>query len=145
MKLKQILVAILLFVAPMSAVGAESLRLAKIFSDCMVLQQQTDAPIWGWAKPSAKVVVKPSWSSRSYTVKADNNGAWRIAVETPSYGGPYSVKVLCGKESVELKDVLIGEVWVCSGQSNMEMPISGFVRYNQPVEESLDTCIDARN
>ena len=72
LKLKQILVAILLLVAPMSAVGAESLRLAKIFSDCMVLQQQTDAPIWGWSKPSAKVVVKPSWSSRSYTVKADN-------------------------------------------------------------------------
>ena len=145
MKLKQILVAILLFMAPMSAMGAESLRLAKIFSDCMVLQQQTDAPIWGWAKPSAKVVVKPSWSSRSYAVKADNNGAWRIAVETPSYGGPYSVKVSCGKECVELKDVLIGEVWVCSGQSNMEMPVSGFVRYNQPVEGSLDTCIDAIN
>ena len=145
MKLKQILVAILLFMAPMSAVGAESLRLAKIFSDCMVLQQQTDASIWGWAKPAAKVVVKPSWSSRSYTVKADNKGAWRIAVETPSYGGPYSIKVSCGKERLELKDVLIGEVWVCSGQSNMEMPVSGFVRYNQPVEGSLDTCIDAIN
>ena len=145
MKLKQILVAILLFMAPMSAVGAESLRLAKIFSDCMVLQQQSNAPIWGWTKPAAKVVVKPSWSSRSYTVKADNKGAWRIAVETPSYGGPYSIKVSCGKERLELKDVLIGEVWVCSGQSNMEMPISGFVRYNQPVDESLETCIDAIN
>ena len=55
MRLREILIALLLFVAPMSAVGAESLRLAKIFSDCMVLQQQTDAPIWGWAKPSAKV------------------------------------------------------------------------------------------
>ena len=145
MKLKQILIALLILIAPLTAVGAESLRLAKIFSDCMVLQQQTNAPIWGWTKPSAKVVVKPSWSSRSYSVKADKDGAWRIAVETPSYGGPYSVKVSCGKESLELKDVLIGEVWVCSGQSNMEMPISGFVRYNQPVNESLETCTKAIN
>jgi sialate O-acetylesterase len=145
MKFKQILLALLLFVAPMSVVGAESLRLAKIFSDYMVLQQQTSAPIWGWAKPSAKVVVKPSWSSRSYAAKSDKNGAWRISVETPTYGGPHSIKISCGKESVELKDVLIGEVWVCSGQSNMEMPISGFVRYNQPVAESLETCIKAVN
>ncbi len=145
MKLKQILIALLILIAPLTAVGAESLRLAKIFSDCMVLQQQTNAPIWGWTKPSAKVVVKPSWSSRSYSVKADKDGAWRIAVETPSYGGPYSVKVSCGKESIELKDVLIGEVWVCSGQSNMEMPVSGFVRYNQPVNESLETCTKAIN
>ena len=83
MKLKQILLALLIFVAPLTAVGAESLRLAKIFSDCMVLQQQTSAPIWGWAKPSAKVSIKTSWNSRSYTVKANEDGAWRIAVETP--------------------------------------------------------------
>ena len=145
MKLKQIILALLIFVAPLTAVGVESLRLAKIFSDCMVLQQQTSAPIWGWAKPLAKVSVKTSWNSRSYTVKANKDGAWRIAVETPSYGGPYSIKVSCGKENLELKDVLIGEVWVCSGQSNMEMPISGFVRYNQPVNESLESCTKAIN
>lgn len=145
MKIRQILFVFILFMAPLTAVGAESLRLAKIFSDCMVLQQQTNAPIWGWAKPSAKVVVKPSWSSHSYVTKSDKDGVWRISVETPTYGGPHSIKVSCGKESVELKDVLIGEVWVCSGQSNMEMPISGFVRYNQPVEGSLECCIDAIN
>ena len=145
MKFREILLALLLFVVPMSVAGAESLRLAKIFSDNMVLQQQTDAPIWGWAKPSAKVVVKPSWSSRSYVAKSDNAGAWRISVATPTYGGPHSIKISCGKECFELTDVLIGEVWVCSGQSNMEMPVSGFVRYNQPVAESLETCIDAIN
>ena len=145
MRVKQLFLALLLVVAPLSTFGAESLRLARVFSDCMVLQQQTDAPIWGWAEPSAKVVVRPSWSSRSYAVKADAKGAWRVSLATPSYGGPYSVCVTCGKERVELKDVMIGEVWVCSGQSNMEMPMEGFVRYNQPVEESLETALKAIN
>lgn len=145
MKLKQIFIALILFAMPLSAIGAESLRLARIFSDHMILQQQTSAPVWGWAKPLAKVVVKPSWESRSYSVKADKDGAWRLSVDTPSYGGPYSLTITCGKESVELTDVLIGEVWVCSGQSNMEMPMKGFVKYNQVVEGSLETCLAAEN
>lgn len=143
MMIRTLLLCAICTLAPLFSLMAEPLSVAKIFSDNMILQQQADAPIWGWAEPDAKVVVKPSWASKSYTAKADKDGAWRVEVKTPSYGGPYSVNIACGKERLELKDVLIGEVWICSGQSNMEMPISGFVRYSQPVEQSLETCLDA--
>ena len=143
MKLRLFVLCAICTLASTSLLHAEPLKLAKIFSDHMIFQQQTSAPVWGWAEPNAKVVVKPSWGSRSYSVKADNEGAWRLSVETPAYGGPYSVKIASGKERIELKDVLVGEVWVCAGQSNMEMPIEGFMRYSQPIVESVDTSLDA--
>ncbi len=110
----------------------------------MVLQQQSNAPVWGWAEPGAKVSVKPSWGG-SYSVKAAEDGSWRVEIKTPEYGGPHALKIACGKEQIELKDLLIGEVWVCSGQSNMEMPIKGFVGNNQPVNGSVETCMESIN
>lgn len=145
MKLKKLILCTLCAILSLPALATESLRVAKIFSDHMVLQQQSSAPIWGWAAPESKIVVKSSWDSRTYTTRSDSQGAWKVAVETPSHGGPYSLKISSGREQIELKDILIGEVWVCSGQSNMEMPISGFLQYSQPVEESLETCLAAEN
>ena len=145
MRLRHLILCALCTAMSVSAFAAEPLRLAKIFSDHMVFQQQTTAPVWGWAEPGSKVVVKTSWDSRSYAVKSSESGDWRVEVKTPSYGGPYSVKVSCGKERIELKDILVGEVWICSGQSNMEMPVAGFVRYNQPLVGAVDTCLDAIN
>ena len=145
MKLKKLILCSLCVILTLPALSAESLRVAKIFSDYMVLQQQSSAPIWGWAAPDSKVVVKSSWDSQTYTATSDAKGAWRVAVKTPSHGGPYSLKIRCGREQIELKDIFIGEVWVCSGQSNMEMPVSGFLHYSQPVEESLETCLAAEN
>ena len=145
MKLRATILCFVCTFVPMSLLHAEPLRLAKIFSDHMIFQQQTSAPVWGWAEPDAKVVVKPSWGSRSYSAKADSEGAWRVSVDTPTYGGPYSVKIASGKERIELKDVLVGEVWVCAGQSNMEMPVEGFVCYSQPIVGSVDTSLDAIN
>ena len=143
MMIRTFILCVVCTLAPLFSLMAEPLKVAKIFSDNMVLQQQSNAPIWGWAEPNAKVVVKASWASKAYTAKADAEGAWQVEVATPAYGGPYIVNVSSGKEHVELKDVLIGEVWICSGQSNMEMPISGYVRYSQPVEKSVETCLDA--
>ena len=96
-----------------------------IFSDHLVLQQQTEAPIWGKSTPNKNVRLITSWDNRTYTALSDGNGNWMIKVKTPAAGGPYSISISDGKELV-LKDILIGEVWICSGQSNMEMPLAGW-------------------
>lgn len=110
-----------------------TITLPAIFGNHMVLQQQTDAAIWGKASPGATVKISSSWNNKSATVKADNQGGWKIKIKTPSAGGPYSIVISDGT-SLELKDVLIGEVWVCSGQSNMEIQMKGY--YNQPIKGS---------
>lgn len=107
------------------AVSAE-LRLARIFSDRMVLQRETSAPVWGRARSNSAVTVKTSWNGASVTVRSDADGKWKAFVETGAAGGPYTLSVSCGKEKIEVQDIMLGEVWVCSGQSNMEMPLRGF-------------------
>ena len=112
-----------------------------IFGDNMVLQQQSEAQFRGKAAPGKKVVIRPSWSSQAVTAAVGRDGCWQAAVPTPSAGGPYTIELNDG-ESLTLRDVLIGEVWLCSGQSNMEMPMRGFP--NQPVEGSADAIIRAK-
>jgi sialate O-acetylesterase len=101
------------------------LKLPAVISDNMVLQQESRAPLWGWAEKGQTVSVSASWTERVREVKVDEDGKWRARVRTPKAGGPYTIKVSCGAESITIKDVLIGEVWVCSGQSNMEFRVSG--------------------
>lgn len=105
-------------------------KLPAIFGDNMVLQQQTDAAIWGQATPNKTVKITTSWNKKSYSANADSEGKWKIKMQTPSAGGPFSITISDGK-SLTLKNVLIGEVWVCSGQSNMQMTMAGY--RNQPV------------
>ena len=112
-----------------------------IFGDNMVLQQQSEAQFWGKAAPGKKVTIRPSWSAKPVTATAGRDGRWQAAVPTPEAGGPYTVELSDG-EPLTLRDVLIGEVWLCSGQSNMEMPMRGFL--NQPVEGSADAIIRAK-
>lgn len=100
-------------------------KLSPLFSDHMVLQQQTDAPIWGTAKPNKKVTLVASWNNQKVNVKADANGNWKAQLQTPKAGGPYNITISDGK-SIQLNDVMIGEVWLCSGQSNMEFPVKGW-------------------
>ncbi len=102
------------------------LKLPAIIGDSMVLQQQTKAPIWGWANKGEKVTVKGSWPGATpATATAGNDGKWMTKIQTPIAGGPYNVTIT-GSEKITLKGVLIGEVWICSGQSNMEMPVEGW-------------------
>lgn len=117
------------------------ITLPHVFGNNMVLQQQTDAKFWGKADPSSKVTVRPSWDRKSaVTVMSDADGKWQASVPTPSAGGPYSIEISDGEKLV-LENVLIGEVWFCSGQSNMEMPVKGFD--SQPVEGSADVIMQA--
>ena len=101
-------------------------RLPHIICDNMVLQQQTDVRLWGWAQPGKSVKITTSWSSEAVSAKADKNGKWLVNVKTPkaSYT-PLSITFDDG-EPLTVSNVLAGEVWVCAGQSNMEMPVKGF-------------------
>ncbi|MDO4336446.1 MAG: sialate O-acetylesterase [Bacteroidales bacterium] len=108
--------------------------LPDIFSSNAVLQQQSDARLWGWATPGSTVSLVPSWSGKKVEVKADpKSGEWTAQVATPAASyTPYTLTIDDGDGPVTLTDILIGEVWFCSGQSNMEMPLRGFGF--QPVE-----------
>ncbi len=119
-------------------------RLSHLVGDNMVLQQQTEARLWGWAKPGAQVKVTTSWSSDVTAVKAAKDGAWIAKVRTPkaSYE-PLTLTFDDGDGPLTIRNVLSGEVWVCAGQSNMEMPVKGF--WGCPVEGYNQAVVDARN
>ncbi|MDD2512855.1 MAG: sialate O-acetylesterase [Proteiniphilum sp.] len=90
----------------------------------MVLQQNADFLFWGDASPGEQVTIEPSWTSERYHAQADEGGGWSLQIPTPSYGGPYSLS-FTGENSICLENVMVGEVWFCSGQSNMEMTLGG--------------------
>lgn len=101
---------------------AEQLTLSRIISDHAVLQRNTEAPIWGTAPAGAVIVVEFRLSFAS-TV-ADGEGNWRLSIPTRDAGGPFELIVRCGDQSITVTDLLVGEVWVCSGQSNMEFGLA---------------------
>ncbi|MBK1879737.1 sialate O-acetylesterase [Pelagicoccus mobilis] len=96
-------------------------KLPSVFTDHMVLQRNVELPIWGSADPGEKVRVK--FNGQSLRVKADENGKWQVELQPMEAGGPFELLVM-GKNKLTVRDVLIGEVWVCSGQSNMEWPVA---------------------
>lgn len=95
------------------------LRLASLFTDSMVLQREASVPVWGWAAPGSEVRVRASWSDSVHVAAADAAGRWSVHLETPGAGGPHELRIAAERE-ILLRDVLVGEVWLCSGQSNME-------------------------
>lgn len=113
------------------------ITLPDIVSDNMVLQQQAEACLWGKANANAEVIIRPSWNREVYKVTADAEGKWVAKIQTPtaSYQA-YTISISDGEE-VKLNNVLVGEVWFCSGQSNMEMPLRGFV--NCPIAGANET------
>ena len=110
----------------------------------MVLQQQTECNLWGTADKGQTVKITTSWDQKTYLVKAGKDGKFEVKVQTPEAGGPYEITFNDGK-AVTLHNILIGEVWICAGQSNMEMQMKGFKQ--QPVEgttEELLRCKDSQ-
>ncbi|MDE5890178.1 MAG: 9-O-acetylesterase, partial [Bacteroidales bacterium] len=99
-------------------------KMPAMFSDNMVLQRETSAPMWGTSDKGKTVKVKTSWDGRIYRACVQPDGRWSLSVETPKAGGPYIITVDDGDRTV-FSNVMIGEVWLCSGQSNMEMPLNG--------------------
>jgi sialate O-acetylesterase len=117
-------------------------QLPSIFGSNMVLQQASNVPLWGSAAANRHIKITTSWNHQSYSCVADKSGHWKVFVKTASAGGPYEIKIDNGKE-LTLSNILIGEVWLCSGQSNMEIPLKGFL--NQPVLHSNNILAHANN
>lgn len=108
--------------------------LPSVFGDNMVFQQKTNAAVWGKADPGKTVKLVPGWNKKTYSATADAQGNWKISMPTPGFGGPYAITISDG-EALILNNVLVGEVWVCSGQSNMEMPLAGWGKVNNYKQE----------
>ena len=134
------LFAIILILASAYTVDAR-IVLSGLIADNMVLQQNSEVALWGTCEPRAEVAVTPSWNGSTVTVKSDQNGEWKVYVKTPRAGGPYSITFSDGEEIV-INNVLIGEVWLCMGQSNMVMPMKGFTA--QPVEGAMEYIVGAK-
>ncbi len=131
-----------LFLLLATVCGAK-VRLPALVGNNMVLQRDTDVKIWGWADPGEEVRIKSSWDGRILSAVADAKGEWNVKLqtrETATYP-PYTIDVNSKSSSFTLTDVLLGEVWVCSGQSNMGMPVQGTV--SQPVHNSASTILEA--
>ena len=105
-----------------SALQAE-ISLPKVIGSGMVLQRETEAAIWGWAEPGETLTITCSWAKNPVSVKADADGNWSVKLATGPAGGPHTI-TLTASNTITLEDVLFGEVWLDSGQSNMEMPIA---------------------
>ena len=106
---------------------AISLVLANIFSDHAVIQRGDWVPVWGWGDPGAKVSVTGSWNGVTMNTTVQPDGSWRVSLPARYCEGmDLTLTVQSGRETLVRKDIALGEVWLCSGQSNMEMPLSGF-------------------
>lgn len=124
-----------IFFFAVAAAAEAKVWLPEILGDNMVLQQQTEVKLWGKAAPDSEVTVATSWDRHKSRIRSASDGSWEISVPTPAAGyEPQSLTISDKESSVTIKDILIGEVWYCSGQSNMEMPLGGF--WNCPVEDA---------
>src|ERR1700732_4965747 len=115
------------------------LTTAKLFGDHMVLQRNQDVPVWGWSKKKAKVIV--GFNGQSVSVKADDQGYWKAVLKPMKEGGPYVMKVSSGREHLVYNDVMLGEVWLCSGQSNMEFQLKNAYGYKAEIKNAAQLPI----
>ena len=117
------------------------IKVANILGDNMVLQRNSEVKIWGKAKAGQKLIVASEWNKMKVTATSDVNGNWIAKLKTTEAGGPYIISITSGKEKITLRNILLGEVWLCSGQSNMEMPMAEYA--DQPVNGANDELVNA--
>ena len=101
------------------------LSVSNLFSDHIVLERNAKVDFWGCAAPGQKLTISTGWGNRISTV-TNADGTWKIKLRTPMAGRPYYIYIMTSEDHIELKDVLIGEVWLASGQSNMDIPLKGW-------------------
>jgi len=139
--MKRIILLILILNLPF-LIFAE-IKLPAIFSDNMLLQQNTQVNIWGKADANKTVIIKMSWSKKTIKTIADESGNWKTSFATPATDGKSQTITISDGKTITLNNILLGELWFCSGQSNMEMPMKGFK--NQPVENSNMDILNSKN
>lgn len=125
-----------------AARGAAEIRLPAVLGSHMVLQQNSEVRIWGWSDADEEITVRAAWSDTATAkTRAAGDGAWSVTLHTPAAGGPHEITI-AGENTVTLSDVLIGEVWICGGQSNMEWPVGksgwapGIDNYEKEIQEA---------
>ncbi|WP_299553976.1 sialate O-acetylesterase [Seonamhaeicola sp.] len=135
-------VAALFFFLIIQLVNAE-VKLPAIVSSNMVLQRNTTVVLWGWADANEKISIEASWLSENLQLKADGSGNWRIEVKTTNDKTPQTIKIKGKTSSIVLDNVLFGEVWLCSGQSNMQQSLKGY--YGQPTFGGSKAIANSKN
>lgn len=117
-------------------------KLPAVISDNMVLQQRSTVALWGWADAGETVEIKNSWNNKTVKTVTDKNGNWQVKIKTSQAGGPYNL-IIKGHNSITINNVLLGQVWLCSGQSNMEFPLgkqqgwrSGVINYEEEIAKA---------
>ena len=117
-----------------------AIKLPALIGNNMVLQQNATIKVWGWADAGEKVTVEASWQTSTAYALTSANGNWETTIQTPAAGGPYKIAVTGRDYTITIENVLIGEVWVCSGQSNMEFTmrgLGGWARYKPEVRDEV--------
>jgi len=117
-----------------------NVRLPAVIGSHMVLQQQSNVTIWGWCDAGENIKLKTTWDTTTYNAVGSSSAKWTMKVKTPLAGGPYQITIT-GNNNIVLEDILIGEVWVCSGQSNMEMSVAWGLPYESDVANATDKSI----
>lgn len=137
---KNIFLLVITIIFKLSCLG--QLRLPAVLSSNMVLQQNESVLLWGWGNPAEKVFITTSWDNKTDSVITSNGAKWSLRVKTPAAGGPYTI-TFQQREKIVLDNIMAGEVWVCSGQSNMDWNFYAGVNDMQP-EIDLGTQPDIR-
>jgi sialate O-acetylesterase len=119
------------------------IKVASVLGDNMVLQRNTEVKLWGTAEPNQKLTIITGWNKAKISTVASESGQWLVKAKTTDAGGPFIISIVSGKEKIQLQNILLGEVWLCSGQSNMEMPMLGF--NDQPINASNEALAEANN
>jgi len=119
------------------------IKIGSILGDNMVLQRNTEVSIWGKANTNEKLTLNASWNKEKITTTCNQKGEWLVKIKTTEAGGPYTISISAGKEKVIIKNILLGEVWLCSGQSNMEMVMAGM--NDSPINGSNEMLTNADN
>ena len=130
---------ITLFLACLFLQANAQLTASRLFGDHMVLQRNQDVPVWGWAPKKAKVIV--NFNGQLVSAKADEQGYWKAILKPMEAGGPFVMKITSGKEHLEYSDVMLGEVWLCSGQSNMEFQLKNALGYKAEIKNAAQQPI----
>ena len=119
------------------------IKLPSIIASNMVLQRNTSVKIWGWATPGEKISIKATWISEIVKITVSDNGRWEIAIKTTLSKESQSIQLKSSESNINLENILFGEVWVCSGQSNMRMPLKGYT--GQPTFEGNLSVATSKN
>ena len=119
---------------PLLSIG--QIKTSKLISDHMVLQRDMALPIWGWDEPGTLISIK--FNDQSYDAVTADNGKWQVNLAPQKAGGPFSMKISNGKTTLTYQDILVGDVWVCSGQSNMAWTIANSNNAKEEIAQATD-------